>query len=262
MNNMIIRIGRNRNNNDIKVPEQYDTVSNNHAEIRLQDNELVFCDHSTNGTVINNQKIHNTEVKIYPGDRILLAGTYELDWNVIRQYLPVQSRPTVNAHVDNGGNLKTIPVSKPTEQMASQSRRRPTDPFIGREGQSSGMLSIRNDNYGQANTYSQAEIDEAIRRWNWGAFFCSWLWAAFHKTYWPLLILLVGLIPYLGQVCSLALSVYLGISGSKIAWECGKYDSFESYKNAQKNWTIIGIVLFIIGILANAYLVYTTLSIL
>ncbi|HJC92773.1 MAG TPA: FHA domain-containing protein [Candidatus Phocaeicola excrementigallinarum] len=260
MNNTIIKIGRNPKSNDIIIPEEYDTVSNNHAEIEQQGNGLIYHDHSTNGTVINGQKIHNTDVRVFPEDRILLAGVYELDWRVIRQYFPNLSRPTVASHVSAGGGRQTVRLSTPTVPLSSQHKDRPTEPFHTSERRASPTDSVRKDNFGQANAYSQAEIDAAIRRWNWGAFFCSWIWAAFHKTYWPLFILIVGLIPYIGQVCSLALSVYLGISGSKIAWECGKYADFESYKNAQRNWTIIGLILFILGGLASAFLVFTTLS--
>ena len=120
----------------------------------------------------------------------------------------------------------------------------------------------REDNYGQANAYSQAEIDKALEKWNWGAFFCTWLWGIFHRMYWPLLILVVAAIPYLGQVCSISLCVYMGLKGSRIAWDCGKYKDFESYKNAQRNWAIGGLIWFIISVSASAYVVYTTLSML
>lgn len=262
----IITIGRDRNS-DIRIDERYDTVSNNHADIEQQGNDLVFYDHSSNGTVINGQKVHNMHVRIYPNDRILLANAYELEWNTLNRFFPNLHRPTVikNAAGGQEGYRKTVPLSMPTEPMGAQRKGRSTEPFQANVQNPAYHSSIRNqpprnDNFGQANTYSQAEIDAAIRRWNWGAFFCSWIWAAFHKTYWPMFILIVGLIPYLGQVCSLALNVYLGVSGSKIAWECGKYADFESYKNAQRNWAIIGIILFIVGVAASSFLVYTTLS--
>lgn len=80
--------------------------------------------------------------------------------------------------------------------------------------------------------------------------------------YWPLAILIIGGIPYVGQVCSLCLSVYLGLKGSRIAWESGKYKDFEAYKKAQHNWAVGGVIWFLISLVSSAYLVYTTLSIL
>ena len=51
------------------------------------------------------------------------------------------------------------------------------------------------DSFGVENKYSQAEIDKEIDKWNWGAFFCSWIWAVYHKIYWPLAILIIGVSP-------------------------------------------------------------------
>lgn len=117
-----------------------------------------------------------------------------------------------------------------------------------------------NDNFGVENTWSQSDIDKEIEKWNWGAFFCSWIWAAFHNTYWPAFIILVSFVPYVGQVCSLALCVYLGVNGSKIAWRSGKYRNFDSFKSAQKNWAIGGLIFFAACILFEIFVVSIALS--
>ena len=82
-----ISIGRDPQS-DIVVDDHWDTVSNEHADIELRDGNLIFYDHSSNGSVINKQKIHNTNVGIYPGDLIMLAGKYELKWDIINQHFP------------------------------------------------------------------------------------------------------------------------------------------------------------------------------
>ena len=51
-----ITIGRNPSST-ICISEDYDIVSNDHAEIVQQGGELTFIDHSSNGTLINGQKI-------------------------------------------------------------------------------------------------------------------------------------------------------------------------------------------------------------
>lgn len=263
MSNKTISIGRNPLS-DIVVDERWDTVSNDHADIELCDGSLIFHDHSSNGTVINKQKIHNTSVGIYPGDAIVLAGKFELKWGVINQYFPQSQRPTVirNIRAENSHTgRKTVQRDGYNQQDAKSSR--VTEPFAQRSSsvlQRVPDVKERNDNFGVENTYSQAEIDKEIEKWNWGAFFCSWIWAAYHKIYWPLAIIIVGCIPYLGQVSALALSIYLGFTGSTKAWNSGRYSDFGSYKSAQKKWAIIGLIIFLMGIIAEIFLVYHSLA--
>ena len=75
--NKPITIGRNPDS-VIYVSEDYDIVSNDHAEITQQGVEIVYTDHSSNGTIINGQKIQWKSVNIYRGDKIVLAGVFEL----------------------------------------------------------------------------------------------------------------------------------------------------------------------------------------
>lgn len=257
-----ITIGRD-SHNDVRIDEQWDTVSNRHGEISYEDGKLTFIDHSSNGTVINGQKIHNTSVGIYPGDTIRLANVFDLEWNVIDRFFPELRRPTVTRNV-RGENQNT---GRRTVQMNTQnsSNGRMTERFDSHSHRQSGhdyKQEINVDNFGQANDYSQSEIDKEIERWNWGAFFCSWLWGAFNGIYWPLFIILIAGIPYVGQVCSLCLCVYLGLNGSKMAWRTGKYHSFERFKNAQKNWAIGGIIWFALNILGYIYILNYSLTLL
>ena len=267
MNDRRITIGR-ASGSDIRIDERWDTVSNEHAEIESIDNGLLFYDHSSNGTSINGQKIHNTNVPIYPGDEILLAGVYRLDWEILERYFPTSRRPTVtkNIHGEMGRSTVRNDAYNNVDFNKRQGGRK-TEAFdynkVNKERYSDNPpVQGREEIYGQANAYSQAEIDKELEKWNWGAFFCTWLWGIFHRMYWPLLILVVAAIPYLGQVCSISLCVYMGLKGSRIAWDCGKYKDFESYKNAQRNWAIGGVIWFLISVSASAYVVYTTLSML
>jgi len=264
-----ITIGR-ADDNSIVVPENYDTVSNYHAEIKKQGDDLVFSDYSSNGTIINGQNVHNTSVSIFPGDRIVVAGIYDLDWNVINQYFPNNNRPTVIRNIREDvttSGRKTVQINsepsgsngRKTEQFRADN---PPSTPKGISRQKSERPTPEMQNYGQENAYSQAEIDRTIEKWNWGAFFCTWLWGVFHKMYWPLAIIIIGGIPYIGQVCNLCLCVYMGLKGSRIAWNSGKYADFDAYKKAQRNWAIGGLVWFLISIAVSAYLVYSALSIL
>lgn len=260
-----ITIGR-ASSCDVHINEQWDTVSNEHADIERQGDSLVFYDHSSNGTVINGQRIRNTNVRIYPGDKILLAGVFELGWDVINRYFPSTRRPTVTQNIHEETGRKTVRFAP--GDLNGQRSGRQTEQFDRRPA-NNYHISVwntppaqRNDMYGQANAYSQADIDKALEKWNWGAFFCTWLWAVCHKIYWPLLILIVGLVPYIGQVCSLCLCVYLGFNGSRMAWESGRYKDFESYVKAQRNWAFGGLVWFVLSASISALVVYSTLNIL
>lgn len=259
MGKTIVTIGR-APECDIRIDDRWDTVSNEHAEIEQRGGNLVLYDHSSNGTVVNGKKIHNANISINRGDTIMLAGRYELSWNVIDRYFPHAHRPTVRIDTTGGGGRKTMPVdgfshrgSRPTEHFDNKGQGE-HDSGYHRQYQS------HNDNFGVENTWSQSEIDKEIEKWNWGAFFCSWIWAAFHNTYWPAFIILVAFVPYVGQVCVLALSVYLGLNGSRLAWRTGKYKDFQSFKNAQKNWAIGGLILFLGGVALEVIAISMALS--
>lgn len=264
-----IKIGR-ADDNNIIVPERYDTVSNYHADIEKQGDILVFFDHSSNGTIINGQNVHNTNVNIFPGDKIVVAGIYEIGWDVINQYFPNSRRPTVTRNIREDVptvGRKTVQIDREpdvnhgrkTEQFNIDNP--PRRENNGYSTPKSVVLSSATQNYGQENAYSQAEIDRTIEKWNWGAFFCTWLWGVFHKMYWPLAIILIGAVPYVGQVCNLCLCVYMGLKGSRIAWNSGKYADFDAYKKAQRNWAIGGLVWFLLSLAVSAYMVYSVLSV-
>lgn len=256
-----ITIGRNPQS-DIVVDAYWETVSNEHADVELTDEGLCYRDHSTNGTLINKKRIHNASIVIYPRDEILLAGKWELRWEALQPFFNTQ-QPTVRQSVGrstvrldaagNGGGQAQH--GRPTENMGSgHGVSRPTEQSSPREA--NGLA----ENFGIENSHSQAEVDQALGKWNWGAFLSGWIWAVAHKCWWPLAILLVSWIPYLGIIASLCLAVYLGLNGSRIAWRSGKYADFEAFRKAQRSWAIAGVVLFVLGVIYTAFTVDAILS--
>lgn len=264
----MITIGRDPKS-DIRVEERYDTVSNSHADIEERDGVLTFIDHSSNGTVINGQKIHNRSVTIYCGDNIMLAGIRELTWEEIETFFPQQKRPTVTRNIrgdidrgdiDNESALqnqdfgrKTVNMSPGTGPEYGESRRgRETEYFSQpnagatcekryQERATSQPESLRND----SKTYSQGEISRYLDKWNMAAFLGSWFWGLFNKIYWPVLALLVIWVPFLGLFCWIYLSVFLGIKGSRMAWKKSKSKKFDSFKKKQTILMWIGVGFFI-----------------
>ena len=257
-----ITIGRNPQS-DIVVDPYWETVSNEHADIELTDEGVCYHDHSTNGTLINKKRIHNASVIIFPRDEIMLAGKWELRWEAIQPFFqsPQNQQPqsTGRKTVQFNAGGKSESQARPgreTQHMAGSAATGHRNTQNASPQEANGLA----ENFGVENSYSQAEVDQALSRWNWGAFLCGWIWAVWHKCWWPLAVILVSWIPYVGIVVSLGVAVYLGLNGSRIAWRSGKYDDFDAFRKAQRTWTIVGIVLFILGIIYCAYTVDTLLS--
>lgn len=270
MSSTKIKIGRSPDST-VVIDERWDTVSNDHADIELRNEALIFVDHSSNGTIINKQKIHNREVGIYPGDNIMLAGVYELSWDLISGYFPQSKRPTVtkNIRAEQAEDVSRKTVQVNTANASSSKNARQTEQFNAPQQRQHSFVQTGNqtlgqetNNYGKENAYSQAEIDSMLEKWNWGGFLTTWLWAIAHKIYWPLLIIPIAFIPYLGQVSLIVLSVYLGLYGSKMAWANGNYSDFSAFVKSQKKWAFIGVLLFIIGIAINVITIYYLLQLL
>lgn len=100
-----ITLGRNPES-DIHVPETFDTVSNEHADITLSNGVLTFTDHSSNGSIVNGNKIKGQSITIQKGDTIVLAGKYDITWDSILAFFPNMSRSTVLLGDDNDSATK------------------------------------------------------------------------------------------------------------------------------------------------------------
>ena len=255
-----ITIGRNPSST-IVIDSKYDTVSNDHAEIVQQDSELTYIDHSSNGTVINGQKIHNKRVGIYQGDQILLAGVYELDWSLINKFIVPTGRPTVTRNI-NGGYIdgQTVPIRHP-----HVGPNRPTDLMgnrIVKEEHHPSRFKTVDDRHNSSRKDTTSQVEEELSKWNWGAFFFGWLWGIFNKVYIALVQLVVvvftivlnvmGLktIAPLFSLISLGLSIWLGMKGSRMAWENRNYRNLEHFREVRHNWNVAaaitaGVLLFL-----------------
>ena len=58
-------------------------VSSDHAEIIENNGSYTLIDHSTNGTIVNGNRVHNSSYPINRGDIIMFAGREVLNWNMI-----------------------------------------------------------------------------------------------------------------------------------------------------------------------------------
>lgn len=90
------------------------------------------------------------------------------------------------------------------------------------------------------------DIHEKIKGWNWGAFFFNWLWGVCNGVYWPLVLILVNLIPYVGILISFGACIALGIHGNEWAWKAKSWRSVAEFKRVQHKWSIA--ILWVLGI--------------
>ena len=83
-----------------------------------------------------------------------------------------------------------------------------------------------------------AEIPREIIRWNWGAFFLTWIWGIRNKTY----IAFLCPIPVIGFV----MMIVLGMRGNEWAWQNRHWESIEKFQREQELWSKWGIRLAIL----------------
>jgi len=96
------------------------------------------------------------------------------------------------------------------------------------------------------NTSGQGEsaiVPEEVKGWSWAGFGLTWIWGVFNGV----LISLLALIPGFAFIWA----IVLGIKGNEWSWRNKKWDSVEQFKNAQRPWSIAGIVVFAIGVIAS-----------
>jgi len=89
-------------------------------------------------------------------------------------------------------------------------------------------------------------------RWNWGAFWLTWIWGIGHNT-WIALIALIGFIlPPVGLV----MAIVLGVKGSEWAWQNRRFEGgVTQFRAVQRVWAIWGWVIFVLIFLVPIILV-------
>jgi hypothetical protein len=101
------------------------------------------------------------------------------------------------------------------------------------------------------------EFPAELNKFNWGAFFLTWIWGIGNKSYialWALLAGIVSAIPVIG-IAAIGFNIWLGIKGNEYAWQNKEWESIEQFNETQKKWTIAGgivwAVFFVLGLLAG-----------
>ena len=102
-------------------------------------------------------------------------------------------------------------------------------------------------------------LDIVADRFNWGAFFFSWIWGLFNKTYIPFILFIIPLLVFIPiiniftGIIQLGLCIWFGINGNKWAWQNKRWNSIEHFHAVQKKWAIASIlylvVCFVLGLI-------------
>jgi hypothetical protein len=75
-----------------------------------------------------------------------------------------------------------------------------------------------------------ADIPDEIKKWNWGAFWLTWIWGLFNKSY----ISLLALLP----IANIIIPFYLGAKGNELAWQNRCWTDTQEFKAEQRAWSI------------------------
>jgi len=81
-----------------------ENISRVHAELSLINGQYIYHDHSTNGSNIDGQMIHNRKIAVAPGTRILLANRISLPWDRVYSLLPMSGYRSNEAETRHQGN--------------------------------------------------------------------------------------------------------------------------------------------------------------
>lgn len=212
-----VTIGR-APNSDILYNHNCVHISNAHAVIYSNGNQLIFKDTSTNGTLINNMQVHHQSIVISYGDSILLAGKYPLTWDRIGIFFPRDRVPT---QFNNEYNPNVGSQNRVSPQLGMPYEAPPAD---------------NKSTFAASNNATNIEVETT--RFNWGAFFLYSLWGFANGMWWTFLI---GI--FFGW--TIIPNILFGIMGSKWAWQNKQWRNLEHFISVQNSWKKWGIGLFI-----------------
>lgn len=85
------------------------------------------------------------------------------------------------------------------------------------------------------------ELPADLRGFNWGAFFLQWIWGIRHKVAWAWLALIPGV--------NIIIAFMLGFRGNELAWKNCKWESEVEFDLVEREWTMWGIGITIVGLL-------------
>lgn len=80
-----------------------------------------------------------------------------------------------------------------------------------------------------------------LDKWNWGAFFLTWIWGLGNRVYIALLVFIPGI--------NIIMLGVLGMNGNLWAWRARRWESIEKFKRSQRKWAIAGLILWLMPLI-------------
>lgn len=165
MGNLKLIIGRSSQcDYTIENAEQHGTVSGKHATISETDipNTYLFEDHSTNGSYINGQLLHNDSCKVKSSDHITLGRTYTLPLrDIIKRYF-TERRTTKKKQQKE--RTQSEPCSTSMQPQVRISEKKETRPMSSSEE----AIVVNSDATMQAHTVvTRTNTKEKVPNWFW-----------------------------------------------------------------------------------------------
>ena len=100
--------------------------------------------------------------------------------------------------------------------------------------------------------------DSIAKKFNWGAFLFTWIWAIRYKKWILLSIILIAFIPFIGPLAALGIAIWAGINGNQWAWEEIMYKNEQDFHEAQKSWVKAWFNLLIAGLVISGIVFLAT----
>lgn len=94
------------------------------------------------------------------------------------------------------------------------------------------------------------ELPKEIKKFNWGAFFLTWIWGIGNKSYWTFLFFPLFLtniwFPTISWIILNIFYIIVGIKGNKWAWQNKEWENIKHFNNIQKKWAIAGTIISLV----------------
>lgn len=118
----------------------------------------------------------------------------------------------------------------------------------------------QSDSTGMTEQQIPQTLPPEFKKFNWGAFGCTFIWAAAMKRWGWFAVMLLSMVSFMphelyvhvepflrcGQLIA---AIYLGINGNRLAWESRDWDNLQQFRETQNVWAFWGKVLFGVAVL-------------
>jgi len=106
-----------------------------------------------------------------------------------------------------------------------------------KQGGTKAVVTVNTSGQGKSSL-----VPTEILKWNWGAFFLSWIWGLANRSYIALLVF----VPFLNII----MIFVLGAAGNIWAWQNKHWESIAHFQRVQKKWSQWGVGVFIVWVIA------------